>query len=380
MARRAEERLTDFAFTEEHEELRQAVRRFLENESSEAAVRAAMETDRGWDTRVWERMASEVALPGLAVPERHGGAGLGPVELAIVMEEMGRVLFCGPYLSTAVLAVGALEAIADEAAQCELLPEIAAGRMIATVAMADENGRSGAASPPVRAVQDGTGWRLEGIANFVPDGHVADVVLVPARAEDGVGLFRVEGGAPRLERSLLPTLDLTRKLARLALSGTPAVRMSTGDAVPGLERVQALAVAALAAEQTGGAQRCLEMATEYARTRLQFGRAIGSFQAIKHKCADMLVQVEFARSAAYHAAFRAASGDGDELLTAAHMAKSYCSEAYFQAAAETIQIHGGMGFTWEHPAHLYFKRAKASSVLFGDPIDERRKLAARLGI
>jgi alkylation response protein AidB-like acyl-CoA dehydrogenase len=370
----------DFAFTEEHEELRQAVRRFLENQSSEAAVRAAMETERGWDTRVWERMASEVALPGLAVPERHGGAGLGAVELAIVMEEMGRVLFCGPYLSTAVLAVGALKGVADEAQQAELLPEIAAGRTIATLATADENGRSAPRTSPVRAVRDGSVWRLEGVAHFVPDGHVADLILVPGRAGDGVGLFRVEGAAPRFERNLLPTLDLTRKLARLTFSGTPAVRISTGDAIPGLERVLALAIAALGAEQTGGAQRCLEMATEYARTRLQFGRPIGSFQAIKHKCADMLVEVEFARSAAYHAAFRAADGDDEELLTAAHMAKSYCSEAYFHAAAETIQIHGGMGFTWEHPAHLYFKRAKASAVLFGDPIDERKRLADRIGI
>jgi alkylation response protein AidB-like acyl-CoA dehydrogenase len=295
------------------------------------------------------------------------------------MEEMGRVLFCGPYISTAVLATGVLVTVADDAAQAELLPEIAAGRAIVTVATADDSGRSAPESPPVRAVRDGAGWRLDGVANFVLDGHSADVILVAGRADDGLAIFRVEGGAPRLERRLLPTLDLTRKLARLVLSGTPAARISASDATAGLERVLALAVTALAAEQTGGAQRCLEMATEYARTRLQFGRPIGSFQAIKHKCADMLVEVEFARSAAYHAAFRAADGD-DELLLAAHMAKSYCSEAYFHAAAETIQIHGGMGFTWEHPAHLYFKRAKASAVLFGDAVEQRRKLAARLGI
>jgi alkylation response protein AidB-like acyl-CoA dehydrogenase len=369
----------DFAFTDEHEELRQAVRRFLENESGEVAVRAAMETERGFEARVWDRLASEMALPGLAIPERYGGAGLGPVELAIVMEEMGRVLFCGPYLSTAVLAAGVLTTIADEAAQAELLPEIASGRAIVTAATADDGGRSAPQSPPVRAVRDGAGWRLDGVANFVPDGHSADVILVAARADDGTGIFRVEGGAPRLDRRSLPTLDLTRKLARLVLSGTPAARISAGDATARLEWVLALTVTALAAEQTGGAQRCLEMAAEYARTRLQFGRPIGSFQAIKHKCADLLVEVEFARSAAYHAAFRAADRD-EELLVAAHMAKSYCSEAYFHAAAETIQIHGGMGFTWEHPAHLYFKRAKASAMLLGDPIDQRRMLAARLGI
>jgi alkylation response protein AidB-like acyl-CoA dehydrogenase len=370
----------DFAFTDEHEHLRQSLRKFLDNESTEAAVRAAMETERGWDTRVWQRAASEMALPGLAVPERHGGAGLGPVELAIVMEEMGRALFCGPYLSTAVLAVAALTRIADDTAREELLPEIAAGRLTATLAVTDEHGHIDCAKPGVRAARDTAGWRLEGVSSFVVDGHGADVVLVPARADEGVVLFRVEGGAPRLQRTPLPTLDLTRKLGRLSFSGTPAVRLSAGDVAAGLRGVLALGVAALAAEQTGGAQRCLDMATEYARTRLQFGRPIGSFQAIKHKCADMLVEIEFARSAAYHAAFRAADGDDEELLTAAHMAKSYCSEAYFHAAAETIQIHGGMGFTWEHPAHLYFKRAKASSVLFGDPIEERRKLADRIGI
>jgi alkylation response protein AidB-like acyl-CoA dehydrogenase len=369
--------MMDFAFTDEHEELRRAVRRFLEKESSEDAVRAAMETERGSDARVWERMASEMALPGLAISERYGGAGLGPVELAIVMEEMGRVLYCGPYLSTAVLAVGTLAA-ADDGTREKVLPEIAAGRMLATVVTADEDG--GRSRGGVGALRDRSSWRLEGEAEFVLDGHVADLVLVPAPIDGGIALFRVDGGASRLERSLLPTLDLTRKLARLRFDGTPALQVSGGDVGRSLQRALALATTALSAEQTGGAQRCLEMATEYAKTRLQFGRAIGSFQAIKHKCADMLVEVEFARSAAYHAAFSAARGDEEELAVAAHMAKAYCSEAFFHAAADTIQIHGGMGFTWEHPAHLYFKRAKASSILFGDPIDERRKLAERLGI
>ena len=370
----------DFAFTDEHDHLRQSVRKFLDDQSSEAAVRAAMETERGWDTRVWQRMAAEMALPGLAVPEQHGGAGLGPIELVIVMEEMGRALYCGPYLSTAVLAVAALTRLADETARRELLPEIAAGRLTGTLAVADEHGRMDPASPGVRATAGAAGWKLEGVSSYVVDGHSADVVLVAARADDGVALFRVESGAPRLERQPLPTLDLTRKLARLSFAGAPAVRLSAGDGAAGLSCVVALGAAALAAEQTGGAQRCLDMASEYARTRLQFGRAIGSFQAIKHKCADMLVEVEFARSAVYHAGFRAAEGDDEELIVAAHMAKSYCSEAYFHAAAETIQIHGGMGFTWEHPAHLYFKRAKASSVLLGDPLEERRKLAERVGI
>jgi alkylation response protein AidB-like acyl-CoA dehydrogenase len=369
----------DFEFTQEHEELRQTVRRFLERESPEARVRALMETPSGYDERVWRRMAEELGLPGLVVPEQYGGAGLGPVELAIVMEEMGRVLYCGPYLSTAVLSAYALLQAATEEAKTRLLPGLASGATICATALPAEHGRS-PEKDGCLATREGEAWRLDGSANFVVDGHVADVVLVAARIGEGLGLFRVEGGGAGLRRAALPTLDLTRKLSRLEFSGAPAAMISAGDVSAALDSVLALTVAALCAEQVGGAQRCLETATEYAKTRLQFGRPIGSYQAIKHKCADMLVEVEFARSAAYHAAFRAAARDDAEAIAAAHMAKAYCSEAYFHAAAENIQIHGGMGFTWEHPAHLYFKRAKASAVLFGDPIRHRRELARRIGL
>jgi alkylation response protein AidB-like acyl-CoA dehydrogenase len=363
----------DFAFTHEHEELRQTVRRFMENESSEATVRTLMETEPGYDRKTWERMASELSLLGLIVPERHGGAGLGPVELAIAMEEMGRVLFCGPYLASAVLAVSALLHGADETAQKKLLPAIAAGKSIATVAVTEAAGKWDLASVAMRATRVGSEWKLSGVKDYVLDGHLADALIVAAKADDGLALFQVEANASGLERHALPTLDLTRKMARLNFSNTPATRISAGEASGALKQVMALGVTMLAAEQVGGAQRCLEMSTEYAKTRLQFGRPIGSFQAIKHKCADMLVETEFARSAAYHAAF--AIADGEDGFEAAHLAKSYCSESYFHAAAENIQIHGGMGFTWEHPAHLYFKRARASSILFGDPSEHRLQLA-----
>jgi alkylation response protein AidB-like acyl-CoA dehydrogenase len=364
----------DFSFTAEHEELRQTVRRFLEREFPEARVRALMETASGHDERVWKRMAEELALPGLVVPERYGGAGLGPVELAIVMEEMGRVLFCGPYLSTAVLSVYALLHAATEEGRAGLLRAIASGETICATAL------GGADDHACRAALDAGGWRLEGSADFVIDGDVADVLLVVARTPDGRGVFRVEGDAPGVRRTALPALDLTRKLSRLDFSGAAAAMISAGDASLALDRVLALTIGALCAEQVGGAQRCLETATEYAKSRLQFGRPIGSYQAIKHKCADMLVEVEFARSSAYHAAFRAAEDDRGEATAAAHMAKAYCSEAYFHAAAENIQIHGGMGFTWEHSAHLYFKRAKASAVLLGDPIYHRQELAKTIGL
>jgi alkylation response protein AidB-like acyl-CoA dehydrogenase len=371
----------DFAFTEEHDELRRTVRRFLETKSDEQTVRRVMQTERGYDDTVWQQMAEQVGLQGLAVPADLGGAGLGFVELGIVMEEMGRALLCAPYFSTAVVGVSTLLAAGDEASRSDLLPRIAAGEIIVTLAAIEPGSRWNPAAVETHAEADGGVWRLDGTKTYVLDGHIADVLLVVAQTSEGLGLFRVVGEAVGLKRQPLPTLDLTRKLARVELSQTPAIRIGAGgDLLKALERVEALAAAALAAEQVGGAQRCLEMSVEYAKTRLQFGRPIGSFQAIKHRCADMLVEVEFAKSAAYHALFAAAGANEDDLLIAANMAKSYCSEAYFHIAAETIQVHGGMGFTWEHPAHLYFKRAKSSALLFGDPIQHRERLAERIGI
>jgi alkylation response protein AidB-like acyl-CoA dehydrogenase len=371
----------ELSFTNEHEQLRQTIRRFMENESSEQIVRKLMETDRGYDARTWERMASELSLLGLMIPENYGGAGFTAVEAGIAMEEMGRVLFCGPYLSTAILAPAALLRSADESTKKKLLPTLASGKTITTVAFAEESGRWDIDSIAMRATRDGEKWHLDGVKNYVLDGAIADVVLVLARIDGRLALFQVDGSASNLHREALPTLDLTRKLARLSFAKTAATLLSgEADVSSAMRHVLALASAMLAAEQVGGAQRCLEMSTEYAKTRLQFGRPIGSFQAIKHKCADMLVEIEFARSAAYNAAFSATADDENELTSASRIARSYCSEAFFHAAAENIQIHGGMGFTWEHPAHLYFKRARASSMMFGDAADQRQQLARSLGL
>jgi alkylation response protein AidB-like acyl-CoA dehydrogenase len=371
----------DFSFTPEQDDLRQTVRKFLEDKSDEQTVRKLMTSELGYDREVWTQLAEQLGLVGLIVPEAHNGAGLGFVDLAIVLEEMGRTLLCAPFLSTAVLATNALLHAATPAAQSALLPEIAAGKTIATLAFAEPHRGWELEGIAMHAHRVDDTWQLDGIKTYVIDGHAADVLLVVAKVGDGLGLFRVDADADGLERALLPTLDLSRKLAQVTFTETPAARIGNdGDLTAALDKVLTLGTIALAAEQVGGAQRCLELSTEYAKTRLQFGRAIGSYQAIKHRCADMLVAVEFAKSAAYHAAFRAADRDDPELGTAASMAKSYCSEAYFQAAADTIQIHGGMGFTWEHPAHLYFKRAKSSSLLFGDPLHHREKLAKRIGI
>ena len=369
----------DIAFNEEHEELRRTVRRFLEDRSDEQAVRRTMDTEQGYDEDVWKQMAQQMGLQGLIVPAEHGGAGLGAVEMMVVMEEMGRALLCAPYLSSAVLAASALSEAGSDAAKKDLLPGIADGSTIATVALVDEGAGWGLSDVTLEATSSGDGFALSGKKAYVLDGHTANVLLVVAKTGEGLGLFRVDAGATGLSTEALPTLDQTRKLANVTFSGTPATKVNDGDAAPGLERALALTLVGITAEQVGGAQWCLDTSTQYAKERLQFGRPIGSFQAIKHRCADMLVSVEFSKSAAYNAGFTAAEGN-EGLAEAVHMAKSYCSEAYFKAAGDTIQIHGGMGFTWEHPAHLYFKRAKSSSLLFGGPLQHREKLAELTGI
>ena len=365
----------DFSFSEEHDELRATVRAFLEEKSDETAVREHMASERGFAPEVWKQLAEQMGIAGLIIPEEHGGAGMSYVELLVVMEEMGRSLLCAPFLGSAVFAANAVLACADEPTQKEVLAGIAAGKLLATVAHAEPGKRWDLDAIELRE----QGGRLTGAKTAVLDGHTADVIFVVARTDAGLELFRVDADAEGLTRTPIPELDLTRKLARLDFDGTPATKVSSGDQTAALERVLGLTIAALAAEQAGGAQACLEQATDYAKTRLQFGRPIGSYQGIKHKCADMLVEVEFAKSAAYNACFAAAE-DADDFLESAALAKAFCSEAYFHAAAENIQIHGGMGFTWEHPAHLYFKRAKASELLFGDAAHHREVLAGKLGL
>jgi alkylation response protein AidB-like acyl-CoA dehydrogenase len=370
----------NFAFSDEQEELRTAVRRFLAEKSPETEVRRLMETTEGYDPAVWRQMADQLGLQSLTIPEEFGGSGFSYVELVVVLEEMGAALLCAPFFSTVALAANAVLTSGDDEAKKYLLPGLASGETIGTLAITEDNGRWDFGGIECQAEQSGDGWVLNGHKMFVLDGHVANLIVVAARTGKGVSLFGVKDDAAGLTRTPLPTMDQTRKQARLEFSGTPAWLIGTdGGAEAGLSKTLDLAAVALAAEQVGGAQRVLDMSVEYAKTRIQFGRPIGSFQAIKHKCADMLLEVESAKSAAYYAAWAAAE-DSDELPVVASLSKSYCSEAYFHAAAENIQIHGGIGFTWEHPAHLYFKRAKSSELLFGDPAYHRELLAQRIGI
>ncbi len=377
----AEASAASLLLSEEREEFRRSVRGFLERVSPQPEVRRLMDTDEGYDADVWRQMAKQPALQGVAIPEQHGGGGFSYSELVIVFEEMGRVLFPGPFLSTVGLAANALLVAGDEEARRDYLPAIAAGELIATLALTEDGGRWDEGGLGLTASGSGSGYTLDGHKMYVLDGHVVQLLLVVARTADhGIGIFAVDADAPGLERTQLVTMDRTRKQARLEFAGTPARPIGPLDdgwkTVAGvLDRAAVL----LAAESAGGAARCLETATAYANERVQFGRPIGSFQAIKHKCADLLVEAESAKSAAYYAGWAAAE-DEEELAVAAPLAKAYCSEAFTHAARENIQIHGGIGVTWEHPAHLYLKRAKTSELLLGDPAYHRELLAQRVGV
>ena len=338
-----------FGPTAAQEELRARVRALFAELSPSAKVRRLMDTATGFDPDVW------AALDG------HDLLGLGWLDLSVVLEEAGRVLLCAPYLATVTAA--------------PFVPEDAGG-CVTTLALAEATGRWDDAGVTTRAVSSpGAGWRLEGEKSYVVDGCVADRLVVAARRDGGeVGLFLVDGGAPGLDRRPLDTVDRTRKQAALTLAATPA------RPVPGtLDAAVDLCAVALAAEQVGGAQRCLEAAVDHAQRRVQFGRPIGSFQAVKHLCAEMLLEVESARSAAFYAAAAAAGGD-PELPAAAAVAKACCSDAYVRVATDSLHVHGGLGFTWDHDAHLYFKRARSSRLLFGGPDHHRERLAGHLGL
>jgi alkylation response protein AidB-like acyl-CoA dehydrogenase len=370
----------------EQRELRESVRRFLAERAPLSQVRKLMDTADAMDIGVWRQAADQLGLQGIAIGEEYGGAGFSFAEQAIVLEELGGALYTGPYLASAVLAATAVGASEDEGARRDLLPGIASGERVATLAFTEDDGSWSPDSVRLAAAKNGHGWRLDGHKSFVLDGHGADLILAVAATDaDSSGpaapsLFAVDGTAAGLSRRVLPTLDQTRRLARCEFSDVPARLIgSPGAGRAALEHTLDVAAIALAAEQLGGAQRALDMAVGYAKVRQQFGRAIGSFQAIKHRCADLLLEVESLRSAVGYAAAAVAEGSG-EVPVLASLVKAYASEVYSRVAAENIQIHGGIGFTWEHDAHLYLKRAKASELFLGDGSYHRERLATRIGL
>jgi alkylation response protein AidB-like acyl-CoA dehydrogenase len=331
-------------------------------------------------------MGQELGLQSLAIPEEYGGQGFTFIELGIVLEEMGRVLLCAPYFSSVVLAASAILNAGTEDQKKDLLPGIASGDTIATLAFTEPSGKWDASGIAMEATETAGGeYTLTGEKMFVLDGYTADLIVVLARqagtsGTDGLQFFTVRGDADGLTRTSLSTMDMTRKQAKLEFNNVAATPLGTGSAAAAaFSKTLDQAAVALSNEMMGGAQKVLDMSVEYAKVRVQFGRPIGSFQAIKHKCADMLLEVESGKSAAYYASWAAAE-DNEELPVVAALSKAYCSEAYFHATAENIQIHGGIGFTWEHPAHLYFKRAKSSEIYLGDPTYHRELLAQRIGI
>lgn len=376
----ADSLIVTYAPTEEQDLIRSTARQFLENRQGIEKVRELMMSDDGSDQVLWKEMA-EMGWTGLAIPEEHGGSGLSAVEMGVLLEEMGRAVTPGPFFASAVLATTVIQEIGTGTQQANLLPPLAAGERIASLAIFEEARDWSPHSPSTTATREGDGWVIDGTKRSVLSGLEADSLLVTAATDDGVGVFVVDSGADGVIATSEPALDPTRRQATVAfrsVSVADEARLGDGDATAGLRRVLALATTALAAEQVGGAQRCMEMSVDYAKTRYQFGRPIGSYQSIKHRCANMLMKVEHAKSAAYYGA--RVTEDPDELAIAAPLAGAVASEGYVWVAGENIQVHGGIGFTWEHDAHIYLKRAKASSLLLGSPRYQRDLLGQAIGV
>ncbi len=379
----------DFVFTEEQQMIRDTAQSFLAEVSTSESVRKAMASEQGFDPALWQRICTEMYWQAIHIPEEHGGMGLGYVELVAMMEQMGRYLLCAPFYSTVCLGVNTLVLAASEAQKADYLARICEGSLTATLAYAGKQGGRDADSIVASYRKDGSGFVLNGECAFVVDGLSADLLIIAARSEgsagaDGISLFALNADAAGLTRENLPVLDQTRKLATLRLKDlsidADALLGNEGQAWPVLDKVLDLASIALAAEQMGGSQQLLDVTVDYSKERVQFNRPIASFQAVKHKAADMMLRVEAARSAVYYAACVAdeALQGGElagELKEAASIAKAYCSEAYFKNAGEAMQLHGGVGFTWEYDVHLYFKRAKSSEHMLGSAAYHRERLA-----
>jgi alkylation response protein AidB-like acyl-CoA dehydrogenase len=363
----------NFALTEDQAMIREAAQSFLADASGSAAVRSAMATESGYDPALWEQIGSELGWCGTAIPEEYGGLGLGPVELALIFEQAGRRLLCAPYFSTVGLAANVLLNLCGEAARKRFLPDIAAGKLKLSVPLAGEDW----AATALRVRADGKGWILDGQCPRVPDGASADWLLVFAKVQEQLGVFAVERAAPGVKLQSLPTWDQTRRFAAVEFGGSVAERLDeSGCSAEALLCSAALARLAIAAEQLGGAQQCLDLTVEYVAQRQQFGRAIASFQAVKHRCAEMMVRVEALRSAVYGAAACAAGTPPVSVLDPeCAMARALAADTYFFCAQEAIQLHGGVGFTWEYDPQLHFKRAQAGSHWLGGAEAMRERIA-----
>lgn len=373
----------EFSFTEEQEMIRESADAFLADVSSSEAIRLAMSTELGYDQQVWQRIATEMVWPGLHIPEEFGGMGLSYVDLVVVLEQMGKYLLCSPFFSTVCLGANALLLAANQQQKEKYLTAIAEGSLTATLAFNGKNNLLGSDAVECNYEKQGEHFILSGEYHYVPNGHSVDLIIAAAKNQKGeLALFLLDANAQGLERTYLASMDQTKKLAELKLN---QVSISQADllcenAKTVFAQILALANIAVAAEQLGGIQKVLDLTVDYTRERVQFNRSIASFQAVKHKAADMMLKAEAAKSAVYYAAciaqdFFEGGELANELSEAASIAKSYCSDAYFFNAGNAIQLHGGVGFTWEYDVHLYFKRAKSSEQYLGNGAQHREALA-----
>lgn len=367
-----------FTFSEDEALLERSVSGFLATHVGSAQVRKAMESAEGYDPALWRMLMQDMGLGGIALPGRFGGVEMGQVGLAIAMMEMGRHLVPSPYFSSVGMAAQAILMAGSDGQIEALLSRLATGESIAALAW------RGTGRGNVPTVWLGDDLRLSGEAGFVPYGHVADLLVVAARRDDGtIALLALPADMPGLSIEPHVSMDLTRPLSTIRFDNVALsqdhVLGDGGDASAALSGTLDLARIALAAEQASGAEAVLDLTVAYSKDRVQFGRPIGSFQALKHRMADMMVKVEMAKTAALYAACIADEGT-DELAEAAAIAASYCSEAFMDCAGNAIQLHGGIGFTWEHDAHLYFKRARADAMLLGDPASQRERIAGMIGL
>ncbi len=367
----------DFSFSSDQQLLRNAARAFLDERCPTAVVRTLWDDARGESEALWKEMA-QLGWLGLALPEPHGGSGLGMVETAIVLEEMGRVAYPGPYLPT-VLAGLLIARAGSDAQQARWLPAIATGVARATVALLDADVDWAPEAVTTRAEPTPGGVALSGVKQFVPWAQVADVLVVPARGPEGLTLFLVETAAAGLQLSPVVGMDLGTRWTTVRLDRTPVPADQAlggpGEGGPLLAWLITRGAVGAAAEMLGAARRCLDMAVGYAKVREQFGQPIGAFQAIRHKCAEMLLEVENAHSATYYAAW-ALDADAEDAALAASIAKAHVGDGARRVCGEAIQVHGGIGFTWEYDLHLYVKRAKALEAMYGDA-DYHRELIVR---
>ena len=382
----------EFRFTEEQEMIRETAASFLAEVSDSEAIRRAMATESGYEPPLWNRICTEMYWQAIHIPEDFGGMGLGYVELVAMMEQMGRYLLCSPFYATVCLGSNAVLLAGSDEQKAEWLGRLCEGQLTSTLAWNGGSSNWGADSVTATWRREGDNYVLSGDYRYVVDGHTAQLLVVAAReegsiGEEGISLFLLPADTAGVSRRWLPTMDQARKQAAITLDSVAVTAHSRmgeeGRAWPTLARVLDLAAIALAAEQVGGCQQLLDMTVEYTAERVQFNRTIASFQAVKHKAADMMLQSEVARSAVYYAACVAqeALEDGPlagELSEAASVAKSYCSDAYFAIAGDALQLFGGVGFTWEYDVHLYFKRAKSSEHLLGNGAAHRERLAIQL--